>query len=101
MAQFDVYKNPNPSTAKEYPYLLDIQNDLLQNLNTRVVVPLSFNTTPIKHLMPQFTINNQKVTMLTPQIAGVSKTLCKKIVTNLKDKRNEILDAIDFMINGF
>jgi len=101
MAQFDVYKNTNLTTAKEYPYLLDIQNDLLNNLNTRVVIPLALYIKPIKHLMPQFRIEGQTVTMLTPEMAGVSKSLCTELVTNLGDKRSEIINAIDFMINGF
>ena len=29
MAQFDVYKNENELTNKKVPYLLDIQNDIL------------------------------------------------------------------------
>ena len=101
MAQFDVYKNTNLATAKEYPYLLDIQNDLLSDLNTRVVIPLALNIKPIKHLMPQFEIEGQVVTMLTPEMAGVNKSLCSEFVTNLGNQRNKIIDAIDFMINGF
>ncbi|MDX1464665.1 MAG: CcdB family protein [Halomonas sp.] len=34
MAQFDVYENRNPSSHKHYPYLLDIQGDLLGELHT-------------------------------------------------------------------
>ena len=101
MAQFDVYKNLNKETLKEYPYLLDIQNDLFSNLNTRVVVPLAINFNPIKHLTPQFIINGDKVTMVTIEMAGVNKNLCSEFVMNLSDKRNEIIDAIDFMLNGF
>ena len=40
MAQFDVYRNPNPATRARIPYLLDVQSDLLEPLATRVVVPL-------------------------------------------------------------
>ena len=40
MSQFDVYENPNSETRQIFPYLLDIQADLLDNLPTRVVVPL-------------------------------------------------------------
>jgi len=40
MAQFDVYTNLNPVTKRTIPYLLDIQTDLLNNLTTRVVIPL-------------------------------------------------------------
>jgi len=39
MAQFDVYPNPEPSQQGKIPFLLDLQCDLLQGLNTTVVVP--------------------------------------------------------------
>lgn len=40
MAQFDVYRNPNPATRARIPYLVDVQSELLDSLATRVVVPL-------------------------------------------------------------
>ncbi len=40
MSQFDVFDNPNDNTNQSMPYLLDVQSDLLDNLATRVVVPL-------------------------------------------------------------
>ena len=40
MARFAVYENPNPATRADVPSLLDVQDDLLDNLATRVVVPL-------------------------------------------------------------
>lgn len=40
MTQFTDYKNKNPHTRVAVPFLLDIQNDLLSALETRVVVPL-------------------------------------------------------------
>jgi toxin CcdB len=40
MAQFDVYENLNERTKNSIPFLLDIQNDVLKNLFTRVVIPL-------------------------------------------------------------
>ena len=41
MAQFKVYENPNDATRQTYPYLLDIQSNLLDELRTTVVIPLS------------------------------------------------------------
>ncbi|MCH4565418.1 CcdB family protein [Halomonas sp. EGI 63088] len=32
MAQFCVYENKNPASRRQYPYLLDIQSDLLRTL---------------------------------------------------------------------
>ncbi|SFR56520.1 CcdB protein [Pseudidiomarina maritima] len=42
MGQFCAYHNPNPLTRHEYPYLLDVQNNLLNELKTTVVIPLMF-----------------------------------------------------------
>jgi len=39
MPRFDVYRN-NGEHAEVTPYLLDVQSDLLQGLETRIVVPL-------------------------------------------------------------
>ena len=39
-------KNNNQSTATAYPYFVDVQSELLDSLNTRLVVPL----TPIELL---------------------------------------------------
>jgi len=39
MARFDVYANPG-SHANTTPYLLDVQSDLLDGLDSRMVIPL-------------------------------------------------------------
>ena len=75
MAQFDVYRNPNPKTSSEIPYLLDIQTDLLDNLATRVVAPLFLASVfgiPATHLNPQFIINQTNVIQSTAELAGIS-----------------------------
>lgn len=83
MAQFDVYENPNPETNRATPYLLDVQAELLDSLSTRVVVPLlsaAYAEKPIKHLNPQFTVNETVVLMSTAELAGISiQSMGKKI----------------------
>lgn len=101
MAQFLVYKNENAKSNKEYPYLLNVQNDILSSLNTCMVVPLSVTMKPIQHLNPVFEIEGKRVVMSTTQMAGVDRTMLNKEVSNLEDFRREIIDAIDFMIVGF
>ncbi len=101
MAQFSVYKNENAKSNKEYPYLLNVQNDILSSLNTCIVVPLSVTMKPIKHLNPVFEIEGKSVVMSTTQMAGINRTMLNKEVTNLEAFRREIIDAIDFMIVGF
>lgn len=101
MAQFDVYANPNPNTNKEIPYLLDVQADILSSLETRVVVPLVIQSKTAKHLNPVFEVKNKKVVMSTSQIAGAPLSVLGEKVATLKDKRAEIIAAIDFLITGF
>ena len=101
MAQFDIYENTNKSTLEFFPYLLDVQNDLLSSLKTRVVVPLGLGITPIRHLNPTFEIEGKSVVMSTADMAGISLSACGGKVLNLGDKRNEIIDALDFLVNGF
>ncbi|MDD2652277.1 MAG: CcdB family protein [Sulfurimonas sp.] len=101
MAQFDVYKNKNPKTSKEIPFLLDIQNDILKSLTTRVVVPLVLDMKPAKILHPVFKIEGLEVTMSTAELAGISIQHLGVPICSLQDKRDEIIAAVDFMITGF
>jgi toxin CcdB len=104
MAQFDVYTNPNPETKRAIPYLLDVQTDLLNDLTTRVVVPL-FSASAMgkaaKHLNPQFSIKRTTVIMSTAELAGVRVDRLGDMVCSLKEHRNEIIGALDFLITGF
>jgi toxin CcdB len=104
MAQFDVYANPNPATKRAIPYLLDIQADLLNSLTTRVVVPLytvSAMGKAAKHLNIKFTVKRSSVIMSTAELAGVAAKSLGEKVCSLKEYRNEIIAAIDFLVTGF
>ncbi|MGM0611110.1 MAG: CcdB family protein [Thermodesulfobacteriota bacterium] len=104
MAQFDVYGNPNPETNQEIPYLLDVQADLLDTLATRVVVPLvnaSATGKPLRHLNPQFTVNETLVIMSTAELAGISVQSMGQQAGTLKDRRDEIIAVLDFFFTGF
>lgn len=104
MAQFDVYVNPNPETKQSIPYLLDVQADLLNNLSTRMVVPLITGSAfgkAAKHLNPQFKIKRTSVVMSTAELAGVNLNVLGEKVCSLKEQRNEIIAALDFLFTGF
>ncbi len=103
MAQFDVYLNPNSATRKTIPYLLDVQADLLDTLTTRVVVPLikaDEMGLAAKHLNPQFKIKGDVVVMSTAELAGVSLRSLGGKVTSLRNKRDEIIAALDLLFTG-
>ncbi|MDO8412484.1 MAG: CcdB family protein [Gallionellaceae bacterium] len=103
MAQFDVYLNPNTASRKGIPYLLDVQADLLDILATRAVVPLILEEEmglAAKHLNPQFKVKGATVVMSTAELAGVpNRSLGDKVAT-LKNKRDEIIAALDLLFTG-
>lgn len=104
MAQSDVFENPNEAANQAVPFLLDVQADLLDALSTRVAVPLvaaSAMGKAVKHLNPQFAIRNTVVFMSTAELAGVSVRSLGEKVDSLKDQRDEIAAALDFLVTGF
>ncbi|MCR1816607.1 CcdB family protein [Aliarcobacter butzleri] len=101
MAQFDVYKNENDQTNQKVPYLLNIQNDILDSINTRIVIPLVKNKNDFKGLTKEFVIENQKVYLTTSQMGAVHKNELKNKVISLDNQKEEIKNSIDFLIYGF
>ncbi len=57
MTQFDFFKNTNHSTKALYPCLIEIQSNLLSDLQTTVVIPLTPIRQAIKNLHPIFDIS--------------------------------------------
>ena len=104
MAQFDVYRNPNPATRSRVPYLLDVQSDLLDPLATRIVVPLCkpevLSGKPAERLNPAFEVEGRKLLMLTPELAGVSRKALGERVANLAADRAAIIAALDLVLTG-
>lgn len=104
MAQFTVYANPNRSTRGTYPYLLDIQSDLLDDLRTTVVIPLSplhlAGKAAISRLCPVLDIDGEPYVALTQQLAAVDRNILGKTVCEVGRYRSDIIAALDFIISG-
>lgn len=103
MAQFSVYQNTNASTKKTFPFLLDIQSDLLNDLRTTVVIPLSplsSSEKPISRLCPIVEIDAKKYVAMSQQLAGVERKILGKPVADLLAYRSDIIAALDFLISG-
>ena len=101
MAQFDVYENTNEKTKDYVPYLLDIQNDILKNLSSRVVIPLVVSKETINLLNPKFVINEIDVILSTTELASIPINILGNKVCSLQDRREEIICAVDFLVTGF
>ena len=105
MAQFTVYRNKNPRTKSSFPFVVDVQSHLLEELQTRVVIPLTKLTklakTPVSHLTPTLTFDGQAFVLMTPQVAGIARKDLGIAAGSLAEERYAILAAVDFLLTGF
>lgn len=104
MAQFDVYQNPSARTRNLYPYIVDIQNPIISDVATRIVVPLGafqyFKNEGMTGLTPEIEYDGNKLLLLIPQIASVPAKSLSNPIGSLEHFRDEIIAALDFAITG-
>jgi toxin CcdB len=104
MAQFTVYKNKNPRTKANYPLLVDVQANLLDELQTRVVIPLTkapaLTRKPMRKLTPPIDVDGDRYLLMTPQLAGISRSELGASVENIAGQRGAIVSALDMLITG-
>ena len=105
MTQFTVYRNKNPRTKTAFPLLVDVQSDLLEDLQTRVVIPLTktaaLTRKPLTHVMPALPFDGDDYVLMTPQLAGIARTELGAPAGSLAGQRQTILAAMDFLLTGF
>ena len=101
MAQFDLFKNPRTT---RYPYLLDVQAEVLARLATRVVVPLMtlkrYGAKPISRLNPTVRIGNVDHIVLVQELAAIPGSELRDKVLSLASRRVEIVAALDLLLTG-
>jgi len=104
MAQFSVYENRNRATRKSYPYLLDIQSNLLGDLRTTVVIPLmpkrAAGEKVMSGLNPVVKVQDRQLVAMTQMLAGVDRAVLGKEVGQLTKHRAAFIGAVDFMLSG-
>ena len=103
MQQYDLYFNTDSDTKKAYPFFVDIQNDLLDILKSRVVIPLTEAKNEKNlpdNLCPCVEINGKTYYLLTHQITTVPFGFLNKHAGSLLVHRTDILNSIDFLISG-
>ena len=105
MARFDVYTNLGNHAAAT-PYLLDVQSNLFDALDSRMVIPLrSLKAFPkvklSNRLTPIFTIKGEEFLLETPKMGAVPQRVLKVPVTSLADEQDQITAALDFLFQGY
>ena len=102
--QFDVFENPSPRMRNVYPFVIDVQSDLLAGLPTRLVMPLAVPTLSAseipRRLCPLLTVQGQSLMLLSFETAALDKRLLKTALTSLKDQSSEIIGALDAVLSG-
>jgi len=104
MARFDVYPNPYTPERSHTPFVLDVQNDHLAPLATRVVVPLrtpkGFGA-PMRNLNPTIEIEGQSLIVDTAALAPVPASMLRKPAARAEASRADILDALDALFGAY
>ena len=103
MAQYDVYANPQTANSAQFPYVVDIQSDLLDVLATRLVMPLTAIATTAKlppRLCPSVQVAGGTFYPV-PQLT--SPMLAKQLrapAGTLRHQSNQIISALDAVTSG-
>jgi toxin CcdB len=98
--QFGVYPMPRGHTG----FLVDVQSRLLEDLATRVVVPLvpqaGAPRIPMKTLNPVLPFNGAAFVLMTQNMASIPVAQMGRSVGTLAAERDQIVRAIDALLSG-
>lgn len=99
MAKYDVYRAKVDQTL-----LVDCQADILEILDTRVVVPLlpvADAPKPARHLNPFIELDGEFYVMATQFLTSVSVSDFGDKIATLSDRSDDVNRALDILITGF
>ena len=98
MARFDVYPG-----ARGKGYLLDCQADVLDHLETRVVVPLmpAAGLPAATRLNPVFDVQGNRVVMSTQLVFAIPVQHLQSSVASLAADHIGITNALDMLLTGY
>ncbi len=94
----------HPKRRRTVPYLLSIQSDALDFLDTRIVVPLvterSFGPR-ITFLHPLLDVEEHSVVLAMNELVALDRATLGRPVANLQLHASEIVTALDYLISGY
>ena len=99
MSQYGIYRNPDGDG-----YLVDVQADINTHFNSRIMVPLlplDIAPKPDRTLNPLFELDGETYSMVTQFMAAMPVSVLKGKLFNVENRRNEIVAAIDLLLQGF
>lgn len=105
MARFEIYRNDSIHQATT-PYFVDVQSNVLDPLNTRVVIPLRrldrFPQVLLpKDLTPIFVIEGIECMLDTPKLAAIPKSELKVRVSSIGTQQEAVMTALDRLFDAY
>ncbi|MBW6398470.1 CcdB family protein [Roseomonas sp. HJA6] len=100
MARFDLHRAPGGAAG----YVVNVQSDLLDHLQTRVVVPLlpPDRVPPaMPDLHPNLAVQGEAFLLATQLLAAVPRRELGPVVGSLASERDAITRALDLLLTGF
>lgn len=99
MARFDVHRMGKT-------LVLDVQADVLDGIETRIVIPLSakgrIGSEAFTRLRPTITLADEDYVLATTDLAVVPTSKLGSVIENVEDRhRDDVTAALDFLFQGF
>lgn len=104
MACFDVYKHPDPQHRNTAPFLLDVHNESLDGLTTRVVIPMRIGALFVlrsRDLNPAFTIGGKEVFLDTVAMAAFPSLYSTRPAANLAHTADTVTGALNTLFGYY
>ncbi len=104
MARFDVYRHPDATLRKSTPYLLDLQNNYISNVDTRIVAPMRAARLfgpPMRDLNPPFEITGMQVVLDIAALAAFPAADLRTPVLSLQAQSDVIVGALDTLFGSY
>ncbi|AIR06406.1 cytotoxin [Cedecea neteri] len=100
--QFTVYKNTGRPTA--YPYLLNVQSNIIGRRNTRVVIPLfpaeNYKGPRTDKLTPSINLAGEDFIVMTHELASIPERVLGAEHCSAAEHENTIKAALNFLFYG-
>ncbi len=104
MARFDVFQNPEAGERSHTPCFLDVQNDHIDGLESRVVIPLRRQAVfgpRARNLNPLLTVDGESLVLDTATLGAVPMATLRRPVAHLSNGRDEVTAALDTLFGAY
>jgi len=84
---------------------LNVQSEFHDHLPARIVIPMvpahSYSAKPMKRLQPILPVGGHDYVLVTTEMAAMSVSDLGDPIASLADQHTTIVDALDFLLQGF